>query len=69
MIKAIVRNFYMSVNVRFTQATTRGDDTMLIKLIGSSNISRYFSIYIIVAVLVIQVHLGIRHMEVPALLL
>ena len=36
MVKAIVRNFYMTVNVRFTQATTRGDDTTLIKLVGTS---------------------------------
>ena len=46
----------MSVNVRFSHATTRGDDTMQIKPIGSSNISRDFSIYIIFALLVDRRH-------------
>jgi len=32
-----VLNFYLSINIRFTQATTRGDDTKLIKPFGSSN--------------------------------
>ncbi len=45
--KAIVRNFYMSVNICFTQATTRGDDTTLIKPFGSSNTSRYFSVFVL----------------------
>lgn len=31
-VKAIVLDFYMSKNVRFTQASNRGDDIMLIKL-------------------------------------
>jgi len=32
------------INIRFTQATTRGDDTTLIKPFGSS---RYFSVFVL----------------------
>ena len=46
-IKAIVRNFYVSVNIRFTQATTRGDDTTLIKPFGSFNTLQYFSVFVL----------------------
>ncbi len=46
-IKAIASNFYVSVNIRFTQATTRGDDTTLIQPFGSSNTSRYFSVFVL----------------------
>jgi len=47
VIKAAVRNFYVSINIRFTQATTRGDDTTLIKPFGSCNTSLYFSVFVL----------------------
>ena len=40
-------NFYVSINVSFTQANTRGDDTTLIKPSGSSNTSLYFSVFVL----------------------
>ena len=44
-LKAAVRNFYVSINIRFTQAAIRGDDTTLIKPFGSSNTSRNFPFF------------------------
>ncbi len=46
-VKAIVRNFYVSVNICFTQATTRGDDTMLIN---------YFSVFVLFVLGVLGQH-------------
>jgi len=42
-VKAGLRNYYVSINIRFTQASTRGDDTTLIK--PSSNTSLYFLVF------------------------
>ena len=36
--KAAVHNFYVYIHIRFTKATTRGDDTTLIKPFGSSRL-------------------------------
>jgi len=37
----------VSINIRFIQATTRGDDTTLIKPFGYSNTSLYFSVFVL----------------------
>ena len=44
LLKAAVCNFYMFLNVRYTKGITRWENTTLIELISSSNLSLYFSV-------------------------